>query len=118
MFNEIIVFCFKHLSSLFYFHLGISSQETTEKGEKGEDQGDKKVEIPEQQRARPVLPDRNAKKWKKVSVFVKSFLRAAVHFLGNLPSDASMAMFVLRHMENYVPFLATQQRLCWKILKV
>ncbi len=65
-----------------------------------------------------ILPNRNAQKWKKVSLFSKIFLRSLLHFCSTLPSHPDMVVYVLRQMEKYLSFFAIDQKMSQRLLKV
>ena len=87
------------------------SVETSKKGESDETEG-------KTERVTHILPNRNLQKWKKVTPFTKIFLRSLIHFCSNLPAYPDMVMYVLRRMEKYIPYVATDIKMSQRLLKV
>ena len=117
VFDKLMILCLTKCHEEFYYHLlgkGASVDDCESDGEDDDDNG-KKEAIDAN---KPFNPRHLAKsiRWTQLKLPIQSFMKATLHLMSEA-KEAKLLTFIIKSLENFVPYLSAYPRLGKALLK-
>jgi len=107
VFDRLMVICLKHCHEEFRYHL--LGEGVIPEFEEDEDNDDQEMKDNEDEIDvnKPIHPRKMAKstRWLQIKVSINSFMKATLHLMSEA-KESKLLSFILKALENYIPFLS------------
>ncbi len=122
VFDKLMVTCLTQCHQEFHYHLlGKGSSRQPAEGKKGKDDNAEEMDLDDNDELgqdKPINPKQMTKsiRWEQLKTSMQSFFKATLHLITEAKEN-KLLHFIVKSLENYIPYLSSFPRLSKAVLK-